>query len=186
LNRDEYRISTVLDPRYGFGSILEDQRAPVKLRLKKLITIEKRKRDISEIRPTKENATASTKSLELIDKRKSNYMFVPAASVSNITDRQIDDSIDILIEKYIREVEEPLNEHLKTDCPLLFWSSHSGNHEFREMAQLAKRFLSIQASSACCERLFSISGHIFQEKRRRLGEIFFSRLVFLKLNERYF
>ena len=33
------------------------------------------------------------------------------------------------------------------------------------------------------ERMFSISGHIFSLKRRRLGYVFFSDLVFLKLNE---
>jgi hypothetical protein len=110
--------------------------------------------------------------------------FTPAATQDNLTNRQISDSVDIIIEKYIREIEDVNNSYLKTSCPLEFWSNHCSNsHEFREMAQLAKKFLSIQASSACCERLFNISGHIFQEKRRRLVHKFFSRLVFLKLNE---
>ena len=42
-------------------------------------------------------------------------------------------------------------------------------------------YLSVPASSA--ERMFSISGHIFSVKRRRLGIKYFTDLVYLKLNE---
>ena len=54
---------------------------------------------------------------------------------------------------------------------------------FPELAVLAKKFLSVQASSASCERMFSIAGHIFQCKRRRMSHSLFCALVFLKLNE---
>ena len=51
--------------------------------------------------------------------------------------------------------------------------------------QLAKKFLGVQASSACVERMFSIAGHIFTNKRRRTGVKLFENLVFMKLNENY-
>jgi len=51
------------------------------------------------------------------------------------------------------------------------------------MSLYAKKYLGIQASSAAVERMFSISGHIFSLKRRRLREVMFSDLVYLKLNE---
>ena len=35
------------------------------------------------------------------------------------------------------------------------------------------------------ERMFSIAGHVFQSKRRRMGQALFSDLVFLKLNEAF-
>ena len=62
-----------------------------------------------------------------------------------------------------------------------FWK----NNEimFPKLAVLARKYLSIQASSAAVERMFSISGHIHSLKRRTLGNAFFSDLVFLKLNE---
>jgi hypothetical protein len=48
-----------------------------------------------------------------------------------------------------------------------------------------KKYLSLQASSAAVGRMLSIAGHIFSDKRRRLGKDFFSNLVMLKLNENY-
>jgi hypothetical protein len=41
------------------------------------------------------------------------------------------------------------------------------------------------ASSAAVEWVFSIAWHIFQFKRRRMGDKLFSSLVFNKLNEKY-
>ena len=51
--------------------------------------------------------------------------------------------------------------------------------------RLAKKFLGVQASSACVERMFSIAGHIFTNKRLRTGVKLFENLVFMKLNENY-
>ena len=56
---------------------------------------------------------------------------------------------------------------------------------FASFAVLAKKYLSFKASSAACERLFSLSGHIFSCKRRKLNIRNFLNLVFLKLNEKY-
>ena len=70
---------------------------------------------------------------------------------------------------------------VKKEDPLDFWRTHE--KVFPSLALLAKKYLSVQASSAAVERMFSISGHIFSLKRRRLGIKFFSLLVLLKLNE---
>jgi len=45
--------------------------------------------------------------------------------------------------------------------------------------------ISVPASSACVERMFSIAGHIFSLKHRRLGIQVFMDLVWLKLNEAF-
>ena len=41
--------------------------------------------------------------------------------------------------------------------------------QFPIISQLAKKFLGVQASSACVERMLRIAGHIFTNKRRRTG-----------------
>ena len=76
------------------------------------------------------------------------------------------DSIDTLIENYTKII----GETSYTD-PLVFWKKY----EFilPELAKLAKKYLSIQASSAAVERMFSISGHIFFHKLRRLSVRYF-------------
>jgi hypothetical protein len=51
------------------------------------------------------------------------------------------------------------------------------------MGALAMKYLGVPASSAGVERMFSIAGHIFSVKRRRMGTRLFSELVFLKLND---
>ena len=84
-------------------------------------------------------------------------------------------SLDMMIDDYIKASRN-------TDLHALeFWKVYE--KVFPCLARLAKKYLSIQASSAAVERMFSISGHIFSLKRRRLGYVFFSDLVFLKLNE---
>jgi hypothetical protein len=39
------------------------------------------------------------------------------------------------------------------------------------------------ASGAACEKMFSIAGHIFNPKRRKLNVHYLTDLVYLKLNE---
>jgi hypothetical protein len=51
---------------------------------------------------------------------------------------------------------------------------------FPYLANIAKRYLGIQASSAAVEKMFFISGQIFSLKIRRLGEVIFSDQVYLK------
>ena len=80
------------------------------------------------------------------------------------------------IEKYIHLVANNDNKDA-----LDFWRKHEAI--FPLLAVLAKKYLGVQASSCAVERMFSIAGHIFSVKRRRLGILYFTRLVLLKLNE---
>ena len=50
------------------------------------------------------------------------------------------------------------------------------------MARLVKKFLGVPTSEAEVERMFNLSGHIFNSKRRSLN---YENLVFLKLNEQF-
>jgi hypothetical protein len=66
--------------------------------------------------------------------------------------------------------------------PLKFWSDNAIH--FPILATLAKKYLSVPASTAAVERMFSIAGHIFSIKRRRLGSQLFSLLVFFKVKRK--
>ena len=49
----------------------------------------------------------------------------------------------------------------------------------------AKKFFGVPAWDAEVERMFNISGHIFNPKHRSLGVDNYENLVFLKLNEQF-
>ena len=82
----------------------------------------------------------------------------------------------IKIEKYIDLVSTCTN----LEC-LKFWKENE--YQLPRLSKLAKKFLGVQASSCQVDRMFSISGHIFSNKRRKTGVRLFENLVFLKLNE---
>ncbi len=69
------------------------------------------------------------------------------------------------------------------DNPLEFWKNN--RLKFPLLANQAKKYLGIPATSAAVERMFSICGHIFSLKRRRMGVKIIRELVFLKLNEKF-
>jgi hypothetical protein len=77
---------------------------------------------------------------------------------------------------------ESVNSY-KEKCPLDFWKMHE--EKYKPLAQLAKIYLGVPASSASVERIFSISGHILSSKRASMSVRLFANLVFLKLNENY-
>ena len=66
---------------------------------------------------------------------------------------------------------------------MVFWKNNE--YKFPEFARLAKKFLGVPASEAEVERMFNLSGHIFNPKRRSLGVDNYENLVFLKLNEQF-
>ena len=88
------------------------------------------------------------------------------------------DELDEMIEAYLRAAKSSEMSALK------FWKKYQS--VFPSLSSLARKYLSVPASSAGVERMFSIAGHIFSLKRRKLGVVFFSDLVFLKLNENFF
>ena len=65
----------------------------------------------------------------------------------------------------------------------LFWRLHHKSPSFVNLAKLAQKYLGVPATSAAVERMFSISGHILNNKRRTTGVQLYEDLVFCKLNE---
>lgn len=61
--------------------------------------------------------------------------------------------------------------------PLLWWKTHESIYPIH--AALAKRYLAIPATSAPCERLFSISGRVLEKRRASLSPEATAAIVFV-------
>ena len=59
-----------------------------------------------------------------------------------------------------------------------FWKKY--RHEWPELAAYAKALLTVPASSASVERVFSVGGAILRHSRRRLSDRLFEMIMFLK------
>jgi len=64
--------------------------------------------------------------------------------------------------------------------PLDFWKNNGTKYPY--LSKLAKRFLGAPPSSAPSERLFSVAGRIYTERRNRLDGKRAEGLMFLKCN----
>ena len=147
---DLYVISTFLDPKFGINAFPDDMKEKVKRCVKKQMLT--KADDNTAI-------TISTKVSNKEQERNNNYIIY--SSTNNSTPTKLDQK-DVTIDAYI--------EMLKTNDtknPLLFWKKYE--FTFLCLSELAKKYLSVSASSACVEMMFSISGHIFSLKRRSLG-----------------
>jgi hypothetical protein len=160
-----FLISTYLDPNFGERSFSPEKRKEVS----KMI---KNKLKSQDPLIQTENITNKSNQDESHD---SNYIFY------EIEQEEFEpaDEYDFLIDKYldfVRKTKHPI------DC-LSFWKMYAD--QLSNLSTVAKQYLGVQVSSAGVERMFSISGHIFSSKRRRMGTKLFSELVFLKLNEQF-
>ena len=83
------------------------------------------------------------------------------------------------------EIKKEMNNHLclELQCsedPLQWWNYH--NRHFPHLSIMAKKYLSIPATSVPSERAFSVAGYIVNEKRSCLLPENVSTLVFLAAN----
>ena len=90
-----------------------------------------------------------------------------------------DESDDTQIEE--DEIERYLvMAQIKSQEPLKWWDVNKV--QFPILAQLARKYLSIQATSGASERVFSDAGLIMSTKRTSMKEDLFEALIFLKRN----
>ena len=66
---------------------------------------------------------------------------------------------------------------------LTFWKEKESR--WIVLSRVAKKVLGVPASSSGNERMFSIAGHVFSLKRRRMKPKIFETLFFCKLNEQF-
>ena len=122
------------------------------------------------------NVSRSKKNNEKIKQQENSYFFFEnedsLSSMPWSTDDEIKRELDLFISKTYKRTKEET---------LAWWKDNE--KDFKYLSVLAKKYLSVQASSAAVERMFSLCGDIFSNKRRRLGAKFFCDLVYFKLNE---
>ncbi len=173
VKNEVFVVSTFLDPNFGLRAFPNDEKANVRARVKALIN--------AVLHIVEKQADSSVRfNPKPAPSRETNYVFYENEVTEDDDDLRLtqEDSADKIINDYIRNIRDS-----KNICPLKFWLKHELTYP--ALATLARKYLSVQASSAAVERMFSISGHIFSDKRRRLGKQLFSNLVILKLNENY-
>lgn len=166
-----------MDPGFGLNAFPPEEKEAVKRKMYNLLLAAE---SIHENSPKQTNTKNKVNNL-----RPTNYL---SYKVKPIEERASSDKVTEIIDKYLHLIdtldvaEDNLDEIKRVDA-LDFWRAHE--NIFPGLALLAKKYLSVQASSAAVERMFSIAGHIFSVKRRRLGIKFFSQLLLLKLNENF-
>jgi len=87
--------------------------------------------------------------------------------------------------KSIKEIDSYLwnSQELEvSQNPLQWWKVNENCYP--RIAELARRFLSIPATSAPAERIFSLSGQIISDRRCHLDSDIVDKLIFLKVNQK--
>ena len=77
-----------------------------------------------------------------------------------------------------RYLEQPVED--EDVDPLQYWQTN--RETFPHLAKMAVHHLTVVASSAPVERLFSIAGKIFKPERALLSDTRFEELMFLRCN----
>nr|CAI5861409.1 unnamed protein product [Callosobruchus analis] len=78
-------------------------------------------------------------------------------------------------------LEEKLN--LRKNDPLKWWQTRA--LLYPQLADLAKKYLCIMATSVPSERIFSKSGQILSEKRSTIKPKRMEKILFLNANQRF-
>ena len=88
------------------------------------------------------------------------------------------------------ETADKIDTYLSQAClpksadPTEFWHTRSGT--FPLSTQLARKYLTVPATSAPVKRLFSVTGKVFHPDRIRLTDTQFQRLMFIKCNKAFY
>ena len=82
--------------------------------------------------------------------------------------------------KAYQEVVKKLDKNDKYKDTRELWLKYE--KEWPELAAYAKSLLTVPASTAAVERIFSVGGAILKPSRRRLSDHVFEMLMFLKCN----
>eukprot|EP00956_Cyclotella_meneghiniana_P033042 scaffold92846_cov33-Cyclotella_meneghiniana.AAC.1 len=103
--------------------------------------------------------------------------------VQNESDAQLESVCLAELDMYLRDKGMPMHsdtEKKTLNCPLEWWKVN--HHKYPVLAILAETFLSIPASSAPSERIWSNAGLVIHYKRAKLAEEAASGIIFLKRN----
>lgn len=86
------------------------------------------------------------------------------------------------LDRYLDITKTPIA--IRNTDPLVWWKTRE--KEFLFLSQLARKYLSIPATSVPSERLFSDAGNTISAKRTSLSSSLVSQMLFLKRNSHIF
>lgn len=84
------------------------------------------------------------------------------------------------IDTYLKDDVLPVFKGTTWSCPLEWWRKHK--FTYPNLAKLFKRYGNIMATSVQCERIFSKTGWIINDRRTRLSSSKVKQLTFLNVN----
>ncbi len=158
---EEGMISALLDPRIKGLNFVSNSR--------KEETISSLRNEYQSVKESEEFTTnmqiLNDNELDLLESN--NSLLVDMFAESQNTENEINE--------YLSLPQLPL----KTD-PFKWWAGNQ--NRFPILSHLAKKYLSISATSTSSERLFSQAGNTMTAKRTQLKPKFFEKLLFLKKN----
>lgn len=167
-------IATILDPRlkklkFVNNNVIKNETID---KLRRLHSNEKFENELNAITTGRSGSASNT------------HQATNTSSSSNsILNALFDDEIDDNdVEQDIDEVDDYLNLSVqKQGCdPLMWWSDHS--KRFPLLSRVARKYLSIPATSVPSERLFSDAGLHLTARRNCLAPELVKQLLFLKRN----
>lgn len=84
------------------------------------------------------------------------------------------------VDKYLQMPALPHSRNGRDTCPLEWWKMHAP--ELPHLAKMARQFLSLPASSAGCERLFSAAGRMHDDFKKVTSETTIGMQLEVKIN----
>ncbi|KAK0153914.1 Zinc finger BED domain-containing protein 1 [Merluccius polli] len=148
-NEAWFKVATALDPRFKHLKCLpRDQREQVWTSLENMLQAAVPRRDT--FQPISEDDEP--------DQKKQRRSALLLGSDSDSEEEGMESGE---LQRYRAEPSISLD-----DCPLRWWHAHSGAYE--KLSALACKYLATPATSAPCDSLFSLAGHIVQKKREAL------------------
>ena len=92
----------------------------------------------------------------------------------------------VVNEESCHNIESEINDYLLALClskesdPLSYWKEKRPS--FPLLGRIAAKYLSIPATSAPVEKLFSVAGKFIQPERCRLTDTVFEKLIYIECN----
>lgn len=160
-----YRLASTLDPRFKLNWC-EDSEVSL---VRELLSSKATAADPAEPAVVTDSAPPPTKRMKLTSFLSKRQVGLPPVTASS--------NIHQEVEQYLSQpaIDEDMD-------PLAFWREH--RNQFPTLCKLASKYLSLPASSAPVERLFSIAGKVFRPERCRLTDIKFEEIMMIRCNSK--